>query len=113
MVFPGATPGSTETKSWGKLYRHLERSALLARIHKNIAPQVFRATYCPPRLQTTDNGAPVAAWTVKAEMGHSSLAMIEQVYGRLGTFRHRSPVVEYLSPASESAGLSAQRIENL
>jgi len=30
-------------------------------------------------------------------MGHGGDAMARQVYGRLGTVRHRSAVVEYLS----------------
>ena len=33
--------------------------------------------------------------TVAREVGHSSTAMIEKVYGHLGQIQHRSEVVEY------------------
>ena len=42
-----------------------------------------------------DRGAPVAVWAVAREIGHSSTAMLERVYGKLGEIRHRSGVVEY------------------
>jgi len=60
-----------------------------------IRTKVFRHTYISARLQTVDNGAPVAAWTVAREVGHSSTAMIEKTYGHLGQARHRAEVVEY------------------
>lgn len=63
---------------------------------KAINPRVFRVTYCSARLQTLDNGKPVASWTVEAEMGHNSGKMIKRVYGRIGEVRHRSEVVEYV-----------------
>ena len=37
----------------------------------------------------------MAAWTVAREVGHSSTAMIEKVYGHLGQVRHRAKYVEY------------------
>ena len=46
-------------------------------------------------MQTLDNGAPVSPFTVMKELGHSSLKMIEEVYGHLQDERHRSDVVEY------------------
>lgn len=60
-----------------------------------ITPKMFRHTYISARIQTTDHGAPVAAFTVAREVGHSSTAMIEKVYGHLGQTRHRSKFVEY------------------
>src|SRR6266567_4643333 len=57
--------------------------------------QILRHTYISARIQTTQNGAPVAAFTVAREVGHSSTAMIEKVYGHLGQIQHRSAVVEY------------------
>ena len=57
--------------------------------------KVFRHTYISTRLQTVDHGAPVAAWTVAREVGHSSTAMIEKTYGHLGQARHRAEAVEY------------------
>jgi len=60
-----------------------------------ITPKMFRHTYISARIQTTQNGAPVAAFTVAREVGHSSTAMIEKVYGHLGQIQHRSEPVEY------------------
>ena len=60
-----------------------------------IRTKVFRHTYISTRLQTVDHGAPVAAWTVAREVGHSSTAMIEKTYGHLGQARHRAETVEY------------------
>jgi len=60
-----------------------------------ITPKMFRHTYISALIQTTQHGAPVAAFTVAREVGHSSTAMIEKVYGHLGQIQHRSEVVEY------------------
>jgi len=57
--------------------------------------KIFRHSYCAARLQTLDNGAPVAIYTVARELGHVSTALVEQTYSHLGHFRHRSDVVEY------------------
>ncbi len=57
--------------------------------------KAFRHTYCTARLQTLDRGAPIALDTVRREMGHSSTAMVEKVYGHMGTIRHRSEAVEF------------------
>jgi integrase len=74
----------------------LEQSMRASFLKKEINPRVLRVTYCSARLQTLDRGAPVASWTVESEMGHASGKMIKRVYGRLGTVRHRSEVVEYV-----------------
>ena len=60
-----------------------------------ITTKMFRHTYISARIQTTHSGAPVAAFTVAREVGHSSTAMIEKVYGHLGRVQHRLKVVEY------------------
>jgi integrase len=60
-----------------------------------ITPKMFRHTYISARIQTTQHGKPVAAYTVAREVGHSSTAMIEKTYGHLGEVQHRSTVVEY------------------
>ena len=77
---------------------------------KAINPRMFRVTYCSARLQTLDNGKPVASWTVEAEMGHNSGKMIKRVYGRIGEMRHRSDVVEYV-PRPEAEQQDEQEAE--
>jgi integrase len=61
-----------------------------------IRSKMFRHTYCAARLQTSDEGAPVSAYTVAKELGHGGDSMVRRVYGHLGEVRHRSKVVEYL-----------------
>jgi integrase len=60
-----------------------------------IRSRVFRVTYATARLQTLDSGAPVSPWTVEKELGHGSRDMLEEVYGRVASVRHRSVAVEY------------------
>ncbi len=60
-----------------------------------ITTKVFRHTYTATRLQTLDNGAPISPYTVARELGHGGMAMVNRVYGHLGTTRHRGKVVEY------------------
>jgi integrase len=74
---------------------------------KRVNARSLRPTYCAARLQTTDRGEPVAVWTVRGEMGHSSLRMIDRVYGRLGQVRHRSPVVEFVAVDPGAADVHA------
>jgi integrase len=62
---------------------------------KYITWTILRHTYCAARLQSLDNGAPVAKYTVHTELGHGSDNMIDRVYGHLGTARHRTEGVEY------------------
>lgn len=60
-----------------------------------IRPYAFRHTYTAARLQTLDNGAPIAPWSVARELGHGGRSLVDKVYGHLGEVRHRSEVVEY------------------
>lgn len=60
-----------------------------------IRPKMFRHTYCAARLQSLDHGAPISPYTVGKELGHGGTALVERVYGHLGTVRHRSEVLEY------------------
>ena len=57
--------------------------------------RIFRHTYTAARLQTLDHGAPISLYTVTRELGHGSEDMVRRVYSHLGTFRHRSEMVEY------------------
>lgn len=70
---------------------------------KSIRTKMFRHTYCATRLQTLDHGHPVAPFTVARELGHGGTHLVERVYGHLGTARHRSEVVEYLTPQKPDA----------
>ncbi len=60
-----------------------------------IRTKMFRHTYCAARLQTLGHGAPISPYTVGKELGHGGTALVERVYGHLGTVRHRSEVLEY------------------
>ncbi len=60
-----------------------------------IRTKAFRHTYCAARLQTLDGGAPISPFTVAREMGHGGMALVNRVYGHLGTVRHRVEHVEY------------------
>jgi len=53
------------------------------------------ATVGAARLQTVDRGEPVSPYTVGREMGHGGRALVDRVYGHLGTVRHRTEVLEY------------------
>ncbi len=55
----------------------------------------FRHTYATARLQTTDNGKPIALWTVAKELGHKNVARVEDTYGHPSHYRQRGEVVEY------------------
>jgi len=62
---------------------------------ERITSKVFRNSYAAARLQTLNAGQPIAMYEVARELGHSSLDMLNQVYGHLGNVRHRKPVVEF------------------
>lgn len=55
----------------------------------------FRHTYTAARLQTLDHGAPIQTFTVARELGHTSTALVERIYGHVSGRRHRSEEVEY------------------
>ncbi len=77
-----------------------------------ITSKMFRHTYISARIQTTHNGEPVAAFTVAREVGHSSTAMIEKVYGHLGQ-AHRSKVVEYRVEQHKQAIRALRKIRKI
>lgn len=106
LLFPSSETGGRIRCDIRKMIdRVAGRAGLPAGIYRATA---LRKTSASARLQTLDNGAPVAPRTVQGELGHRSGDMIEAVYGRLGTVRHRSDVVEYrLAPNSDSAERSA------
>jgi integrase len=60
-----------------------------------IRTRIFRHSYCAARLQTLDQGAPVSPFTVARELGHGGRALVDRVYGHLGTIRHRADVVGF------------------
>jgi hypothetical protein len=73
---------------------------------------MFRHRYCSARLQTLDGDAPVSPFTVQRELGHGSPAMVNRVYGHLGTVRHRAPVVEFAVEQHQGATLkNGQTVE--
>ena len=56
---------------------------------------MFRHTYATARLQTTDNDKQISLWTVGKELGHKTVARIEDTYGHPSHYRVRGEVVEY------------------
>ena len=64
-------------------------------LRSTIGFKTCRHAYCCARLATLDRGAPVSQDTVARELGHSSTDLVQEVYGHLGTVRHRSEEVEY------------------
>jgi integrase len=94
LLFP--LPGSGGRATLGDWRKSLDGAAALAGWKPQaLRPRMFRQTYATARLQTVDNGEPVSLWTVRGEMGHTTTAMLERVYGRLGDVRQRRPHVEY------------------
>ena len=77
----------------------------------DVRPKAFRHTFCSARLQTLDAGQPVSPFTVAVEMGHGGIAMVKNVYGHLGTIRHRSEFVEYRIDQGPSG--YAEKVEKL
>lgn len=76
---------------------------------KRITPRCWRTTYASMRLQTIDRGEPVSLWTVAQELGHSSVSMLRERYGRYLDTRHRLPYVEYRLPDGSLPGEAHMR----
>lgn len=92
LLFPSPVTGRM-LHEWRKT---LDRIAVRAGFPKgSVRTKAFRHSFASARLQTMDNGAPVAIWTVSKELGHGSETMLKTIYGHLGQVRHRSDVVEY------------------
>jgi integrase len=64
-------------------------------LRSTVKVYMLRHTYTAARLQTLDHGAPISPYTVKRELGHGDVRLVEEVYGHLGEIRHRSAEVEY------------------
>jgi integrase len=92
----------------------LAEIALRTGLQGELTPKVFRHTYCAARLQTTDNGHPVAMITVVEEMGHDSWEMVRDIYGHVGKVRRRADVVEYpLQPYMEELQHDLDKLRQL
>ena len=90
LLFPAEDGGMLRDLRTG-----MKNALQAAGIENRTTFHTLRHTYGATRMQTLDNGAPISPYTVMRELGHSSLAMIEKVYGHLQDVRHRSEVVEY------------------
>ncbi len=64
----------------------------------------------PARLQSLDNGHPVSPYTVQRELGHSSLDMIQRVYGRLSQFRLRTEGVHCIGKPDSGAETPVEKL---
>jgi integrase len=80
LLFPGAKGGPIHDAR-GSLDVVFGRGSVVRPAGR--AWHLFRHTYTAMRLQTLDNGAPVSLFTVARELGHGSVALIEQTYGHL------------------------------
>jgi len=54
-----------------------------------------RHSYATARLQTTDNRKQISLWTVAKELGHKTVARVEDTNGHPSHYRPRGEVVEY------------------
>ena len=88
LLFPAPTHGGMLDDVRWQLDKILEK----AKITKRVSLHTFRHTYAAMRLQTTDNGQAVSPYTVMRELGHSSIGLIEKIYGHLLNVRHRANV---------------------
>lgn len=104
LLFPSPHTGGRIRDIRGIVDRVARRAGLPEGVYRS---RSFRITYATARLQTTDRGAPIAQKTVEVELGHASGAMLQRVYGRLGTVRERGEVVEYLVPPGQQHGASS------
>lgn len=102
LLFPSPSTGGRIRDIRGIVDRVARRAGLREGVYRS---RSFRITYATARLQTTDRGAPIAQKTVEVELGHASGAMLQRVYGRLGTVRERGEVVEYQVPGVAHVGL--------
>jgi integrase len=89
LLFPGQT---------GAMFSDLRKPLGVVADHLSIkTPRLtkFRHTYATARLQTTDNGKQISLWTVAKELGHKTVARVEDTYGHPSHFRPRGEVVEF------------------
>jgi integrase len=79
----------------GDLRKLLKDVAGEANVETVPTAKVFRHTYATARLQTTDGGKQISLWTVAKELGHKTVARVEDTYGHPSHYRPRGEVVEY------------------
>ena len=89
LLFPGRTGGMLTDlrKPLGEIAEELKIPS--PRLTK------FRHTYATARLQTTDNDKQISLWTVAKELGHKTVARVEDTYGHPSHYKQRGEVVEY------------------
>lgn len=93
LLFPSADGPNRLLRDFD---RALDSAAALAGFPKgSMRTRPFRTTWVSARLQCTDNGKPIALYTVVCEAGHSSSDMVQRVYARLGKVRPRGEHVEF------------------
>jgi integrase len=89
LLFPGLTGGMITDLRKPLKEISKEAGCPIPRLTK------FRHTYATARLQTTDGGKQIALWTVAKELGHKTVARVEDTYGHPSHYRPRGEVVEY------------------
>lgn len=92
LLFPSPVHGGMIVELRNQLDAIAERAGWK---EGEVRTKAFRHTYCAARLQTLDGGAPISPYSVAREMGHGGMALVNRVYGHLGTVRHRGEHVEF------------------
>lgn len=103
---PDDSEAESKRKEEARIRYRGTRAKLLDRLdEKRVTPGVWRTTYATARVQTLDHGKPVARATVSGELGHTSKALLDRVYARVGKARGpRKEYVEYLLPDGSLPG---------
>ncbi len=92
---------SPRTGAWGQESMIHDVRSIMSALAKDsgvdlpVGVTIFRHTYATARLQTTDNEKPISLWTVAKELGHKTVARVEDTYGHPSHYRPRGEVVEY------------------
>lgn len=93
LLFPGPSPDEP-VGDWRKALDEI--AALAGFAPGEVRTRRFRPTFATHRAYTCDeNGQPMTALKLRAEMGHGSMDMLEERYLKHARFRRSRPYLEY------------------
>jgi integrase len=115
LLFPAFDANGQEVRLKEVPRKALNSIAVLSGWKKgDISPKICRDTYGMARGQTLVNGAPCSPFTVRDELGHSDLAMIETRYCKhRGKWPHRSKYVEYRTEQNKVAIRTLRKVRKI